>query len=332
MSRYYRLPRSLGHLINGSSSPIGRSVAATFPLPPDCGWAIRGPSAGILRGVFRNLLSNELAATVIELAIIWALVYFTYQFLRGTRGAGVIKGIAVALVCIILLQLLGQATESFDRIDYIFDRFLTLLSVLLIVIFQPELRQAAIRLGQAHPFRSAQPEYDAIITAIDEAAALLSKNQCGALIAIERAVQLGGLIEGGQRIDALVSAPLLEAIFWPNSPLHDLGVVVRGDRIVAAKVQFPLVEEGVIPRRFGSRHRAAVGLSMELDCLVVIVSEETGAVSLAEGGRLEHDIPRKRFRALLSERLAAEPASITKASVTASGAVPPPASKTGAPS
>jgi diadenylate cyclase len=127
------------------------------------------------------------------------------------------------------------------------------------------------------------------------------------LIAIERGVRLGGLIEGGQMLDAKASSRLLESIFWPNSPLHDLGVVIRDDRIVAAGVQFPLAEEGLLPARTGARHRAAAGLTMESDCVVIIVSEETGAISLSENGKVEFNIPHHELAAALTRRLAALP-------------------------
>ncbi|MCA9296869.1 MAG: DNA integrity scanning protein DisA nucleotide-binding domain protein, partial [Phycisphaerales bacterium] len=131
----------------------------------------------------------------------------------------------------------------------------------------------------------------------------LSKSQFGARIAIERQVQLGGLVEGGQELDSVISARLLETIFWPNSPLHDLGVVIRGDRIVAASVQFPLIEEGAITGTPGSRHRAAAGVCVESDCVVVIVSEETGTISIAQHGRITFDIPRDQIATELAKRL-----------------------------
>jgi diadenylate cyclase len=246
---------------------------------------------------------------IIELAVIWIGVYAVFRFLRGTRGAGVIKGVAIVFVVLTLLvRVLGQGTDTFARLDYIYARFLQLLAIVLIVIFQPELRQAMIRLSQTRHFRAARgTRAREVIEAVSEAVEFLSKNQFGALIAIERSVKLGGLVEGGQILDAKVSARLLESIFWPNSPLHDLGVVIRDDRVVAAGVQFPLAEEGLLPPRTGSRHRAAAGLTMESDCLVVIVSEETGAISLAEAGQIDFNIPRDQIEAVLLRRMASAP-------------------------
>ncbi|TVQ54613.1 MAG: TIGR00159 family protein [Phycisphaerales bacterium] len=238
---------------------------------------------------------------LLEMAVIWIGVYLVFRFLRGTRGAGIIKGFALLLVIVtVLVWLLGDA---FSRLEHIYERFFALLAILLIVVFQPELRQAMIRLGDARWFRTSREDTDRVVKDVSNAVQFLSKSQFGALIAIERNIKLGGLIEGGQELDARLSARLLQSIFWPNSPLHDLGVVIRGERILAAGVQFPLVEEGTLPQHFGSRHRAAAGLSMETDCIVVIVSEETGAISLAERGKIDYDLPREDFPRLLGERL-----------------------------
>ena len=245
---------------------------------------------------------------IIELAIIWACVYLVFRFLQGTRGAGVIMGFTVLIIVLVLLfQLLGDSSGAFGRIKYISNQVLGLLAILLIVVFQPELRQAMIRVGAARLLGRRNPQMDRLADAITEAVEFLSKNSFGALIVIERGGRLGGLIEGGVRIDALVTPRLIEAIFWPNSPLHDLAVVVRGDRVVAASVQLPLAETGEVPAQLGSRHRAAVGVTTESDCLVVIVSEETGNCRLAEHGSMTPPLDRAEFRTRLMERLQVEP-------------------------
>ncbi len=240
----------------------------------------------------------------VELALIWTCVYIIFRFLHGTRGAGVIKGFALVLVvATIIISALARTSDAFTRLDFIYERFLGLAAILLIVVFQPELRQAMSRLGQVLHFRGTRGNVSTVVEAVDQAVAFLSRAQFGALIAIERTSRLGGLIETGTYLDARVDARLLESIFWPNNPLHDLGVVIRGDRIVAATVQFPLAEEGALPTKYGSRHRAAAGVSLESDCVVVIVSEETGGISIAERGQLEHDIPRAEFGRILAQRL-----------------------------
>ena len=254
-----------------------------------------------------SLFQNAFWEILIELAVIWIGVYLVFRFLQGTRGAGVIRGLGVLGVVLMVFWLVMVNTESFGRLQLILNYFVGLLAVLLIVIFQPELRQAAIRIGQTKFIRWGGVEQVKTIDAISEAAGFLSRNQFGAIIAIERNVQLGGLVEGGQQIDATISSRLLESIFWPSSPLHDLGVVVRGNRIVAAGVQFPLAEEGSLAAKFGSRHRAALGMARESDCVVIVVSEETGTVSIGVDGRLETGLEADQVRDALRTHLSAPP-------------------------
>ncbi len=245
---------------------------------------------------------------IVEIAVIWACVYLVFRFLKGTRGAGIVKGFAVLVVVVtLLIKVFGQTTDTLGRLNFIYDRFLGLIAILLIVVFQPELRQFMIRLGHARFFRQSSTEVNRVVDAVSEAVELLSKSQFGALIAIERSIGLSGLFEGGDRMDAVVSGRLLGSIFWPNSPLHDLGVVIRGHRILAANVQFPLAEEGSVPQHHGSRHRAAVGVTLESDCIAVVVSEETGSIALVEQGVVEANVPLARFRELLQARLEGPP-------------------------
>jgi diadenylate cyclase len=245
---------------------------------------------------------------LVEIAVIWACVYLVFRFLKGTRGAGIVKGFALVVVVVtLLIKVFGQNTDTLGRLNFIYDRFLGLIAILLVVVFQPELRQFMIRLGHARFFRQSGTEVNRVVDAVSEAVELLSKSQFGALIAIERSIGLSGLFEGGDRMDAVVSGRLLGSIFWPNSPLHDLGVVIRGHRILAANVQFPLAEEGSVPQHHGSRHRAAVGVTLESDCIAVVVSEETGSIALVEQGVVEANVPIARFRELLQARLEGPP-------------------------
>jgi len=253
---------------------------------------------------------------LLELAVIWAGVYLVFRFLQGTRGAGVIRGLGILGVILMIGWLVLVNTDSFERLRLILNYFVGLLAVLLIVIFQPELRQAAIRIGQTKILRASQSKQEATVDAIAEAVDFLSRNQFGAIIAVERNVQLGGLLDGGQHIDAAVSGRLLQSIFWPSSPLHDLGVVIRGNRILAASVQFPLAEEGSMPANYGSRHRAALGIATESDSVVVIVSEETGNVGIAVDGKIEMKIGPEQFRERLQELLSTTPGTTADALTT----------------
>lgn len=239
------------------------------------------------------------------------------RFLQGTRGAGIIKGIGVVIVVLLLLlRALGEASDSFDRLKFISTQMAGLIAILLIVVFQPELRHAMVRLGQTRFFGRRSPHVIRLADSINEAVQFLSKNQFGALIVIERGVQLGGLAESGVPIDAELSPRLLQSIFWPNSPLHDLAVVIRENRILASSVQLPLAESGAITAMLGSRHRAAIGISMESDCLVVVVSEESGNARLAEHGELTDPIPLPEFHATLLDRLHAPLAQAEDAAIS----------------
>lgn len=245
-------------------------------------------------------LRNEPHEVLIELAVIWAVVYVIVRFLRGTRGARVIKGMALILIVgTLTVQVLGQG-NAFERLNFLYSNFLAFASLMLVIVFQPELRRALVRLGEARLFRTGGLRKARVIEELLASLTYLSKNKIGALIAIERQVGLRGITEAGTSLDAEVSKELLNTIFWPGSALHDMGVVIRGDRIVAAGVQFPLAEGERIPQELGSRHRAAIGLSQETDAIIIVVSEETGTISIAERGELTRGLTIDELRPLLS--------------------------------
>jgi len=244
---------------------------------------------------------------LLELAVIWLVVYLIWRFVRGTRAAGAVKGILLVALASLALRLLTPR-EAFQRLAFLYDNLLGFAALALVIIFQPELRRAMVRLGEAPLFRPAPSEIAPVVDAIVSACTFLSRNKFGALIAIERRVGMRDMIETGRIINADVSAPLIQTLFWPNNPLHDMGVVVRGEKIVAASVQFPLADPSeMTDRRLGTRHRAAVGLSRIGDAIVIVVSEESGAISIAERGRLEQWLTPETLRAELMERLRREP-------------------------
>jgi len=247
----------------------------------------------------------------IELALIWIVVWLVFRFLQGTRAARMLKGLGVLLILTSLLILVLAREDAFQRIQFLYRGFLGFAAVALVVVFQPELRRALVRLGETRLFRSSPSQLDPVIGEIVRAVTYLSKNKIGAIIAIERNVPLGGIIEAGTPVNAQVSAELLQTIFWPGSALHDMGVVIRKDRIAAAGVQFPLAEGDDISQELGSRHRAALGLSSEADSLVVVVSEENGAVSLAERGQLVRRLSPEALRSMLRTGLSSTAAETT---------------------
>ncbi|MCC7204484.1 MAG: TIGR00159 family protein [Phycisphaeraceae bacterium] len=248
--------------------------------------------------------AHEWPEVLVELAIIWAVVYFIVRFLRGTRGARVIKGLGLILLfATLVIQVLGRES-AFERLKYLYSNALTFITLAMVIVFQPELRRALTRLGEASLFRQGGVRTQRVIDQIAEAVAYMSKNKIGALIALERQVGLGGLTDTGTKLDAAVTAELLSTIFWPGSALHDMGVVIHGDRVVAAAVQFPLAEGEHFSTELGSRHRSAIGLSQETDALVVIVSEETGTISLAERGQMVRHLTIDQLRKELGRGLA----------------------------
>jgi diadenylate cyclase len=238
----------------------------------------------------------------IELIMIGLVVFWVVAFLRGTRGARMLRGIAFILVALFLIVHLLGTVFQLKRVEFLYSKLLVGVSFVVAVVFQPELRRALMRLGEASIFRRYQ-EIDEEIEALVESAQFCSKRKIGALIAIERETGLGGIAESGTRVNADISADLLNTIFWPNSPLHDLGVVISNGRVAYAGVQFPLAESGELERELGSRHRAAVGMSQETDAVVLIVSEETGDISIAERGQLIRKLTAESLRGLLGELL-----------------------------
>jgi diadenylate cyclase len=240
--------------------------------------------------MFWNLFLSHPLETIVELLVIGVCVFFALRFLQGTRGGGVIRGLIVLIVPLAILVALANTSEHFERLNFFAEQFVTSVFLLLIIIFQPELRQAAIRIGQTGliaRLRSSSSVDSSTISSISASSSYLSRNQFGGLIAIERENTTNDHTVGGQELDAIISEQLLTSIFWPNNPLHDLGVVVRGDRVLRASSQFPLADESIkLPADLGSRHRAAVGLSMRCDALIVIISEQTGRVSIADHGTL----------------------------------------------
>jgi diadenylate cyclase len=215
-----------------------------------------------LQSLLHRLLSYPLWQVAIELGLIALVVYVILRFVRGTRAAGALKGMFVVLAFLTIAARIIGAGEAFQRLAYLYDRFLAIFAVALVVIFQPELRRALIRLGENPFLRSTQSEIAVAADAIAEACLYLSKSRFGALIVIQREIGLKGIVEGGTLLGAELTSRLLQTIFFPGSALHDLAVIVKGNVIHAAGVQLPLAEPADMPDpRLGSRHRAAVGLS-----------------------------------------------------------------------
>lgn len=240
-----------------------------------------------LTSLFERLGSGSynLYVVIAELVLIGLMVNWCAGVLHGTRGTRLLRGLLVVLVVATLVVRVLADQLGWIRLGLLYRYFIIGMAFIALVAFQPELRRALIRAGEVPLLRRAGPR-TRLISALVEAVGYLSRNRFGALIAIQRDVGLANWAEHGTALNAEVSANLLKTIFYPNSALHDLGVIIRGNRILAAGCQFPVAESGELDASLGSRHRAAVGLSNESDALVLVVSEETGTISLADRGRL----------------------------------------------
>ncbi len=239
-----------------------------------------------------------------EMILIGVVVYGVLRFLHGTRGASLLQGLVILLAGGFLVVKVLADWFGLERIDVLYEPFVWTVLLTTLVVFQPELRRGLMRLGETRWRRPRQSEIDRIARPIATACGQLSKNKIGALIAIERDIGLSGLTDLGVRLNARLSSELLNTIFWPGSALHDLGVVIQRGQIAAAGCQFPLGDAEGTDRSIGSRHRAAVGLSLDSDAVVVVVSEETGSISIAEGGRLYLHIPSDALFRTLRRHLA----------------------------
>ena len=225
-------------------------------------------------------------------------VYSVLYFLRITKGIQILKGLILLALIWALASLLDLKTVS-----TIFEKLWTVGLFSLVVIFQPEIRKALSKLGQATKLTFSKPLEERIVERIVRACAFMSERQIGALIVIERNQDLEPLLEGCVTIDAVVSVELLITIFDPLTPLHDCAVVIRGDRIAYASCVLPLSKSSEIPRKYGTRHRAGLGISEESDAIAVIVSEETGEISVAVGGKFHRNLDQELLKSLLLKEL-----------------------------
>ncbi len=224
---------------------------------------------------------------ILEIAILWFIIYHVMLFFEGTRAIQLVRGIAIILVASFVLQRLGL-----NRLDWLFKNLFATSVIAVLIIFHPEIRSGLARLGQRHIFttRLREEELDIILKEISKAVESLSHDKIGALIAIEKNDPLNAFAENGVAIDSKISSELIQAIFTPNNPLHDGAMIMQSGRISSAGCFFPLAQNQDLNRIFGTRHRAAIGLSEETDALIIIVSEERSDISLVYRGKLYKDL------------------------------------------
>ena len=238
----------------------------------------------------------------IEILCLAVVLYYLFFFIKGTRGAPVLTGLVLLFIGLIVLTRLIHL----DALNWLLGRFLVYLAVAVLIIFQPEIRRALAELGKQHLFGNAFSN-ETLVDQIVQATGYLALRKIGALIAIEQAIGTRPVQETGVKLDSAVTPELLAGIFSPHAPLHDGGVIIAGNRMVAARCMFPLSEQDELGKALGTRHRAAVGLSDETDAVVIVVSEETGMISVSHDGRLIQNLDENHLRRFLSGLLLRAP-------------------------
>lgn len=241
---------------------------------------------------------HELWRYALEIVILTVGIYSALRFIRGTRAAPIVTGFLVVLLTLVLVAYLLKL----QVLQWILQAFSAFFAVAVVVLFQPELRRILAELGNLPLFATASEQRENIEVII-QTVERLSDVRIGALMAIEQSIQLQEAVESGIRVDCEATAEMLETIFFPNNAIHDGGVIIKGDRIAFAACIFPLTQRQDLNKSLGTRHRAAIGLSEETDAAIVVVSEETGAISYAYKGNLTRGVTLEALRAFLTSVL-----------------------------
>ncbi|MEG1726510.1 MAG: diadenylate cyclase CdaA [Acidaminococcaceae bacterium] len=247
---------------------------------------------------FEGIIKTISILDLMDIIVVTYFLYRLYQMLKNTRAASLVKGLLV-----LLLATLASKWLNLHVINWLLEKSMTVVMVALPVVFQPELRRALEQIGRGKLFRKStildEQEVEMMLEAVAESASTMARRKIGALIVFERETGLNDYIETGVQIDAFVSTELFMNIFIPNTPLHDGAVIIRGNRIVAASCLLPLTDARNLSQELGTRHRAALGLSEQSDALVLVVSEETGTISLARSGSLQRYLTEEDVKDLL---------------------------------
>ena len=253
----------------------------------------------------QGLLSTMRLLDLLDILVVAFFLYWCYVLIRNTRATALLKG----LVLLGLFTLVSKWLEL-HAVSWILEKLMTVLIIALPVVFQPELRRALEQLGRGKFYFTSRimndTDWGHVIDDVVSAVTVMSQNQIGALIVFERAVGLDDYIDTGIRMESLVSKELLGNIFIPNTPLHDGAVIIRENRVMAAGCLLPLTRDRSLSSELGTRHRAAIGTSEQADCVVVVVSEETGAISYTYGGHIYRHMDGESLRNRLRTFLVAE--------------------------
>lgn len=262
---------------------------------------------------FFNLLSNiknafdisspfRVVMLILDIAIVAVIIYYIYMLIKKTRAVQIFKGFLILLSLLALSELLDLVI-----LNFILKNFLTYGMILIIIVFQPELRSALEKLGR----RNISQIFDfddkirdkQVISEIVKAVEIMSLKKIGAIIVIEQSTKINDIIREGVDVSAKVSAELIQTIFHPRTPLHDGAIIIEDNQIKAAKCVLPLASENVVPKDVGTRHRAAIGMSEVSDALVIVVSEETGIISYVEDGKIRRNLNGDKLSSILLRSL-----------------------------
>ena len=260
-----------------------------------------GDIMGTIRNMIWNLTHRLGFNDIIDILIVAVILYELLLLTRHTRGSALLRGLFLLLMIAFLSNLLGMVS-----LNWLLRSILQNGPIVLVILFQPEFRKALEKMGRSklitknNEHRHDDDAYGILISEIIQTVSDLSKRRVGALLVFERQTGLEDVIETGTRLNASISAPLLENIFEPNTPLHDGAVVIRDDRVMAAACILPLAEASGVMRGLGTRHRAAVGISENTDAAVIVVSEQTGIVSMAMDGMLKRPYSVDEMRKFLN--------------------------------
>jgi diadenylate cyclase len=235
---------------------------------------------------------------IIDVAIVWYVIYKALTLIKGTKAVQLLKGIFVIIIAKIATTVFG-----FETMDWLLEEIIRWGFLAIIIIFQPEIRRGLEQIGRGKLFQRSTSQQDEernrLVEAMKKSVSYMAKRRIGALISIEKETGLFEYVETGIKMNAEVSSELLINIFIPNTPLHDGAVIIQKDKIAAAACYLPLSESAFISKELGTRHRAALGLSEVTDAITIVVSEETGAISLTTNGALHRNLTIQEFEDLL---------------------------------
>lgn len=254
---------------------------------------------------FASLWTWHTLSVVLDVLITWYFIYHLTLLIKGTKAVQLANGIILIMVARVLA---GWA--QLTSVTFILDQIVSWSVIGIIVIFQPEIRRGLERLGRVSLFsdseNSEREQQERLVKELDKAIQYMSKRRIGALITLEQKTGLEEYVETGIKLDALVTGELLINIFIPNTPLHDGAVIIKNNRVQVASAYLPLSDNAMIPKSLGTRHRAAVGISEVTDAITVVVSEETGGVTITRNGQFMVDLSQQEYLKYLRAELVTE--------------------------